>query len=297
MRPNNSLKIRLSGRFGNQIFQVCEAIFLSKQLNEPLLISAKGTRPQNLKILYESNLLTREELELSKIQSIYLQGSALGLLLDKIIAFYYLIEHKFRNFRILERSFFRYGKKVNYIADNQWKKIATFEGDVYGYFQDYSLVQEVWDDIKSRFLNSKLYFPDANSRNKIYLHIRLTDYLLLPEIGNLSEQYYLNCLERLPKFQAVVFTDDSKKFRQNFGKLSKIVKFNMNNEDPFMSFRTMANSRYLIIANSSFSYWAGIFSIMGNPEARVISPMYWRFDGKKNEVICPKFQLEENDWH
>jgi hypothetical protein len=48
----------------------------------------------------------------------------------------------------------------------------------------------------------------------------------------------------------------------------------------------------LIIANSTFSYWAGIFSLMRNPNSVIYSPDQWRADGENNSILFPKFHYE-----
>jgi hypothetical protein len=92
-----------------------------------------------------------------------------------------------------------------------------------------------------------------------------------------------------------VITDDEEGFKLYFPKLSNMSHIYINSKDAFSSFSYMCNADILVIANSSFSYWGGIFSLMRNDSAKIIAPENWRVDGKSNCILHQKFLLQSRD--
>lgn len=288
MLKDNS--VPLSGRFGNQIFQLCAAIYLSKSRKEPLAINGKLTRPKNLKLLVNSGLVSSNELQLNTLQMLYLKNSMIGDIYDKWIALkYFLIykaERRFKNFKIPKIS-----NKYLYLKDESWRTINTLKHQYYGYFQDANLVEEVWPDLCKRLTTSNLIPEIRLPEDTAVIHIRLTDYLIHPEIGSLSEEYYLQCMKITNAKIYYVVTDDVPTFKRKFPSIAKIAIVYEFSDDPFKSFKFLVSSRKIILANSTFSYWAGVFSLMLDEKSVIVSPDPWRKDGKNQSILSKKFIL------
>ncbi|CAM8619921.1 Glycosyl transferase, family 11 [Candidatus Planktophila versatilis] len=118
-----------------------------------------------------------------------------------------------------------------------------------------------------------------NSRT-ICLHIRRGDTVGDAKRGVLDSEYWLNAVSvisqgtDLSEFSLLVFTDDhlgALKTIEKFSDNLKEVEFTPFLDEPARDFVLMANASNLLIANSAFSRWAGVFNSVHN-KGRVISP-------------------------
>ena len=118
-----------------------------------------------------------------------------------------------------------------------------------------------------------------NSRT-ICLHIRRGDTVGDAKRGVLDSEYWLNAVSvisqgtDLSEFSLLVFTDDHLGALRTIEKFSdnlKKVEFTPFLDEPARDFVLMANASNLLIANSAFSRWAGVFNSVHN-KGRVVSP-------------------------
>lgn len=94
--------------------------------------------------------------------------------------------------------------------------------------------------------------------------------------------YYEEALGQFPEGNFMVFSDDVEAARDFFGE-GFAYDDSTNDVD---AFNKMASCRNIIIANSSFSYWA---ALLGNPQKKVVAPApdKWYCDGNKERTVCP----------
>jgi len=296
MKECKNLYVPLSGRFGNQLFQLCAALYLAQTRDFPMRLDARGTRPRNILLLLKTGLVSRHELILDFKQKIFLSKLPFSWILDVYVGLKSFIKYRLERLGLPKKMLNLFKREILYIEDEKWKVLDQVNDRFYGYFQNSDLVDQVWSELKSRFENSKLGTLDFNnSTREVVLHVRLTDYFLHPEIGVLEEKYYLKCLLEFANHRVTVITDDEKSFELYFPNLSKISNVYINANDSLSSFAYMCNADILIIANSSFSYWAGIFSLMRNSSARIIAPDLWRVDGKSNCILHKNFLLKPRE--
>jgi len=293
MKQSKNFYVPLSGRFGNQLFQLCAAIYLARTRNMPMRLDARGTRPQNISLLLQSGLVSKNELILDLKQKFFISRLPLAWILDNYVGLKSLIRYRLERLGFPTAVLRAFNKRITYIEDENWRRLDQINESFFGYYQNSELVDEVWNELKLRFENSRL-IPDflAKDRKEVVIHVRLTDYFLHPEIGVLDEQYYLDCLVEFTNYRLTIITDDEKSFQLNFPRLSKMSCLYVNANNSFSSFAYMCNSDILIIANSSFSYWGGIFSLMRNDRAKIIAPDNWRVDGKSNCILHRNFILK-----
>lgn len=116
----------------------------------------------------------------------------------------------------------------------------------------------------------------------ICLHIRRGDTVGDAKRGVLDSEYWLNAVSvisqgaraDLSEFSLLVFTDDylgALKTIEKFSDNLKEVEFTPFLDEPARDFVLMANASNLLIANSAFSRWAGVFNSVHN-KGRVVSP-------------------------
>lgn len=287
---SNVNEVRVSGRFGNQVFQICAALYLRKQNGNGILLDARNTRPADLKLLYMSGLLSDHELLLTNYQKKFLLGSKWALIFDQTIRFFNYAKYRLEVRIPKLATVFRYRNDPKYIEDGEWVNLLNYGKDVYGYFQDWNLVKEVWDELAIRFRSSNLVDINCRKPQSMLLHIRMGDFLKHSAIGVLDLKYYQNAIAKFGAGKSLYYvTDDSRSVQKTFGNFlaeNEIMHINLNE---FEEFKFLLNSNLLVIANSTFSYWAGIFSKMISAENIVIAPSQWRADGDKQYIIPPIF--------
>jgi len=157
---------------------------------------------------------------------------------------------------------------------------------LWGFWQKNEYAQaatyQLWQCLvnKEKYKNDPLY-EFVKNENVTAMHIRGGDYLdnqTYLTYGNIcTKEYYLKALEKLDSIDSVVvFTNDKEYASTIVSYINKEIiwaeNFNYKSNIGFELF-IMASSRNLIIANSTFSLWAGLF--LQNPAARKIGPKVW----------------------
>jgi hypothetical protein len=133
-----------------------------------------------------------------------------------------------------------------------------------GYFQTFVFAER----LVSRYaldLLSTSEEAEMNNTGTVGLHIRLGDYLREDKFGIPGEEYYLNSLFSIPKYQEkklIVYTNSPNLVREYFPNLpwGQIVIHGDNADNSVETLKDMANCEYLIIGNSTFSWWAAFLS-------------------------------------
>jgi hypothetical protein len=99
-------------------------------------------------------------------------------------------------------------------------------------------------------------------KDAIVMHYRNYSY---PYFHNLTKDYYLRALQKLPDRRVVVITDDIEAARKVLGN-----EFEYQSNTPIMDFYLGVKADYLVIANSSFSCWWSYLS-----GVKTIAPYRW----------------------
>lgn len=217
-----------------------------------------------------------------------------------------------KNQSFINRLLFKIASKLNvkqlfhikierlgkYITDIHWKKSI-----IYGYWQGEQFFVESVKRVKQAF-----NFKDISPRNKtialkmtaeesVSIHIRRGDFLTASKYINLTKtKYYLNALNFLKtkynlKFTFYIFSDDIGWCKESglFEKNSEYVDWNSGDrsyEDMYL----MSKCKFNILANSTFSWWAGY---LGQHEA-VLRPSKVKTDWnkEKNDTYFPRNWIE-----
>lgn len=166
-------------------------------------------------------------------------------------------------------------------------------GILYGYWQSEKYFQGIEEYIKKRFTfkniseESKLLLDSLHKENSVAIHVRRGDYLKLGRYVNLSEtEYYRNAIKKIyeevscPAF--FVFSDDINWCRENMSLPNDTIYVDFNcSEKSYEDMFLMSNASNIILANSSFSWWAGY---LGNHN-RVYRPSKYKVDWKAEDDI------------
>lgn len=301
-----SISVELAGGLGNQLFLLVAGIYISKQLKVPLKVFVND-------ILSSS---TVNGMGLSSFR-FFSEGSSL------IHSVKYRPSRMLRFRKILNSGLlrFRISKRVSDSISGYYSpllvgddpnigliKAGTF---VEGYFQSAKYFLDVRDS--EGFLGFELQRPslwfremlmEIKMAKPISVHIRRGDYLN-PEndfIGALSKTYFLEAIKLLRKnsgfkdSEVWIFSNDIPHVKNEFGTdVEGVVRWV---EPPKLSSEAeslllMANSRGLVISNSTFSWWS---AAIGQPE-KVISPSKWfKSADDPEELIFPYWEKVDSSW-
>lgn len=162
------------------------------------------------------------------------------------------------------------------------------------YLQNYHLWEKHADQIKARFSGGIQTITNFHARKKVALHIRRGDYLNNSFYVDLwKTDYYKKAIEHFPGEQFIVFCRDNQDWKQDKAdrqwcrdNLSPLLgenfelppKANTEIED----FNLMASCKSVIMANSSFSWWASFIQ----EHEKVIAPKEW-FSHKEDWISIP----------
>ncbi len=176
-----------------------------------------------------------------------------------------------------------------------------------GYYQHWKYPESAWLEIGPEITNSlrnlKLSGDILNAvRDSIVIHIRRGDLLNSKEtMGLLSREYYASAINSLvsedSSNEVIAFTDDTEGAAGLSRELN--VKKLLGPEDisQLEALAYMSYSNRLVVANSTFSWWAGFLAIKNN--ACVIVPDPW-FKNWHQEIgdafIHPQMQPIESSF-
>ena len=141
------------------------------------------------------------------------------------------------------------------------------------YFQDPKWFEGYEADIK------QIYSTGIEPIDMVAVHIRRGDYVGHPMYVDLSiTDYYDNAMKQFTDETFLVFSDDIKWCQEYFDG-RKDIEF-CEEEDPVKAFNLMAGCKGIIMANSSYSWWAAYLS-----KGKVIAPSEWFKDGTSIKLI------------
>jgi len=173
---------------------------------------------------------------------------------------------------------------------------------VEGYFQTYKYVVDT--EIHKNLINLDVFqssqkfceiLNEVINEECIAMHVRRGDYVQFKNyIGSLNDEYFNNALkyllENYPEnsFKKLfVFTDEIDKslfvdFPSSYGlDISYVMSNDLTDEE---SLGLMSQFSWIVISNSSFSWWA---AYLGNQEKIVIAPQKWYRGTKDPEDLVP----------
>ena len=149
---------------------------------------------------------------------------------------------------------------------------------VNGYFQSTKLVEENLDRYKDELIIAtetvveKVNFRELTAINRKMIHIRRGDFIENKRtVGLLSIEYFANQIETGEK--VTILTDaisDDPEIERTF---PNALILGADSLDTWASFSLLSQASYLIISNSTFSWWAGVISNARG--GRVVAPQPW----------------------
>lgn len=155
------------------------------------------------------------------------------------------------------------------------------------YVQNINYFEKHQDKIKSLFSEGIGYLDYVSihvRRGSNPINLDEPKYSENPFYVNLSEtDYYERSIEMFPGDKFLVFSDDVEYCKEKWGNDERFQIMDKGAE--IEDFNLMASCKSQIIANSSYSWWAGFLN--PNPTKIVIAPKQWFKDGVER-VKFPK---------
>lgn len=129
--------------------------------------------------------------------------------------------------------------------------------------------EEFFEEHKEEIKN--LYSQGIGHLDQVAIHVRRGDYVNNPFYVDLSENdYYERAMALFPNEDFLVFSDDIEWCKKQ--PIFEDCEFSEGDE--ITDLNRMASCKGIIMANSSFSWWAAYLS-----KAKVIAPKEWYRDG------------------
>lgn len=178
-----------------------------------------------------------------------------------------------------------------------------------GYFQAPAYFGEVADDVRARvsaYLRTMVtdtgrdFIDGAHESNSVAVHVRRGDYVTNPAAaahhGTLGVDYYTQALRQVrmdPTARVTWFSDDLHWVRDNLAAEGDSLCADEWSTEPGGEIALMASCRTRIIANSSFSWWAGYLGRQPEVGGRVVAPSSWFAQNDKPSDLIPDSWVQQ----
>ncbi len=169
----------------------------------------------------------------------------------------------------IERMAGRLGNRLFQVAYLHAKVLRGEIPDIF--VQDPTYFEEFAPEIRKLF-GDGIY---QDERDITAMHVRRGDYITVEKaFVNLAEHtdYYERSMEMFPGSQVIIFSDDPEWCKSRWPKA--LVS---EGRTELQDLNMMASCRNVIIANSSFSWWAGF--LKDPSQGLVVYPSAWYTDG------------------
>ena len=264
-----TIKVKLSGGLGNQMFQFATAFAIAKKNDVRLSL--------DLSYINQRRLFNGFELE--KVFDIYSKVN----FLNKAQSFKSINFKEFLNkiditFYNFKEPHFHYAPNIldipkHSFLDGYWQSEL--------YFKNYAKeIKEIFSFSDKLNEQNHLIANDINKNNSISIHIRRGDFLLKQNNNHCInlKKYYLKAINESSKFfknpKYFIFTDDPSWVTKNFvlSHSYLVVDANHGNKS-FFDMYLMSLCKSNIIANSSFSWWSAWLN--NNIDKVIYAPKNW----------------------
>ena len=266
---------KISDGFGNQLFMYACGYAMAKRFNTKLMLDVS---------YLDTNVLRRYELD------------KLNIYFNRLFS---VSDYKFYPLKVLCRKlvhiwmrccyhFFYEDKGSGYESNIQHLSNNTY---LFGYWQSEKYFLNYRSDLLKMFTpkyklsdGCRDYIKEVGTCQSVALHVRRGDYV---ELGNcLDVKYYNEAIEKInsqitnPIYY--VFSDDLEYAKQMFAEkvgIYKYVEYKSENQT-LDDFFIMKECHHIIMANSSFSWWAA-----------------WLNNYMDKIVICPRIKQWDGDFY
>ena len=269
------MRAQLSGRLGNQLFELAHAIELSKRSGKKFILNWD-------EYSYPSEL----DDDLLKLNLDYLRKSnSVGLLLkilDKIKKHSPKLEHAI----CMAMGIYREQH------DQKTREVRI----VSGFYQDYRWAESSCIEMKELLKKAKIQFQFEVDSLKLpgnyqVVHYRCGDYLGHPgNFGVLSIEYYKkNIDESLP---LIILTDSYDRATEKFKQIDYFRIISPKECSAWAALIVMSDAQLIVSSNSTLSWWGSFFALKYG--GRVVVPRPFFANRNKTSLYHPDFLTSES---
>lgn len=275
--------VKISDGFGNQLFMYACGYAVAQRIGTELVLDTSILETNNIRKyeLNNLNILYKKRLSVNQFKS-----RIVKIVARKLQSFFFL-----RNMKHYEEDKnIGFDEGILRVSDNTY---------ISGYWQSEKYFAEYRSDLikqltpKEKRSTSVRYLEDDFQKcNSVAVHVRRGDYV---GIGcQLDMEYYDRAIDliksKFPKEQMIfyIFSDDIDFCKEHFEKKDYIAgrgiefRYPQYESDDYAldDLFLMSHCRHMIIANSSYSWWAA-----------------WLNQNKRKIVICPEIGMWRGDFY
>jgi hypothetical protein len=269
--------MRLQGGLGNQLYQYAVGRAVAQHLGRPLLLDKRTIEPEAPARHYDLGAFAVQEHFVSRHQA-WCTRWVSSMTFSRAFQRVWLPA---REYKMIRESITSYDESI-------FKRHA---GPIIlqGYWQSYRYFERCADLIRREFqfkpqadARNQAMMAEMQNTNSVAVHVRRGDYVsnafFNKTMGVCSMEYYQagasHIAQNVKSPRYYVFTDDPDWAKKNFNLPGEVqvVDHNLGKAD-YEDLRLMSSCRHLIIANSSFSWWAAWLA--GYPHKIVVAPKQW----------------------
>jgi hypothetical protein len=285
------ITVKIVGGLGNQLFGYAAGLSLARQLKCPLFLDTSWFLSQEASS-FSLNHFNIEASVINNDKPVFLTWTILQKFYDRSKL---ILPHKKE--QKFEEEYFNFNPKI------YSQKIGV---QLNGYFQSWKYFKGIERHLEVMLQNPKStshWFNEQIVKDEYYtsrigVHVRLGDYTsrkVSKVIGVLTQDYYREALNFISKKTGIkkilLFSNEIEKIEVPFNKWGydvEVVTPNKSSTD-FESLKLLSNCAGIVMANSSFSWWA---SWLADREKPITAPSPWfRNISYSTEDLCL------SNWH
>lgn len=266
--------IRLSGGLGNQLFQLAAALHLQAKTNMPISFYTSHLKNYETPREFMLKEILPKEFKFQVLKPSLFVQTILKYRINKAIPFLF-------NWSITNRNLSSPKTSRFYVLDDYFQDITLFKNEL-------SIVSSfIVESAKNNEKVNNFIFSKNQLKNSVALHIRRGDFLSKSNASIYYIQqinYYKNAIATLSGIEKIyLFSETSIDDFENIKNLQFeiIERTILSDLDQFLLMSKFPN---LVIANSTYSFWAGIAAKSGNQNAVIIAPERWYYSEKINNL-------------
>lgn len=294
MKKPSEIEVELMGGLGNQLFQYFAGLKIASDLGLSLKLSSRN------QWVHKSNHANSDIWDFKLIANEDIKKSSRTMFTKLVWRVNFIL---LRKSGLYGSILYRLGVVTDKTIDSNIRKTNFFcrKLRLKGYFQNPKWFQELNPQARAvSLINESNWFKIEKSRitnpNVVVVHLRFGDYLNSRSgMSVLDVSYYLDSLKQISLgniiSEVVVFSDDISAAKELFkDEETPEIRYLIppSEAKASESLLLMAEAHTLVIANSTFSLWAGL---LGNPNKSVYFPSRWFVDESGATLSFP------NNWN
>jgi hypothetical protein len=264
------MKVQLSGRLGNQLFEMAHGFGRSNRDNtEPKFIWDIYSYPEG-------------------VSSDILEIPGINLQRDNVFGLIFKCLDKLRSYSASAEKILC---KVLRIEREHNQESLTQPIAITGYFQDYDWAEKSYSKLKEILSSMGDTHNDTQIREQLsrkyqVFHYRSGDYLNHPaNFGVLNRQYYLQNMDK--NLPVVIVTDSLDMAKEKFDNIENSYFVDPGKSNAWQAISIISNASHVVSSNSTLSWWGAFFAMKAGGTAVLPFPFF--ANGTQVRLYHPEF--------